>query len=126
MKQTLFPTLEEALYLHEELTARFGGAGGVHDLGLLESALARPRSGYYKTLCEQAAALMHSLARSHCFVDGNKRMAFALTAVFLEMNCYQLIVKAGEGEHFLINEVIVGKAEVPAIAAWIERHLKNL
>lgn len=125
MKETLFPTLEEALFLYEELIKRFGGVAGVRDMGLLESALARPRSGYYKTLSEQAAALMHSLARNHCFVDGNKRMAFALSAVFVEMNGYRLLVSPEEGERFLVQEVIVRKVEVNEIADWIEHLMKN-
>lgn len=56
--------------------------------------MARPRSGYYETLSTQAAALMQSLPRNHAFVDGNKRMAFALTAVFLRLNGYRLQVTA--------------------------------
>ena len=94
MKLTLFPTLEEAIYLHEALIKRFGGNPGVRDLGLLESAILRPQSGYYATLSLQAAALMQSLAQNHAFIDGNKRVAFALTAVFFRMNGYKLKVKA--------------------------------
>ena len=115
--------MEEALYLYEELIRSFGGKAGVRDLGLLQSALVRPRSGYYTSLSEQAAALMHSLARNHCFVDGNKRMAFALPAIFLEMNGYRLAVSQKEGERFL-TEVIVDKTDLPEIAKWIERHIK--
>jgi len=122
--KTLFPTLEEALYLHAELIERFGGTPGVRDRGLLESCLARPRSGYYRSLSEQAAALMQSLARNHAFVDGNKRMAFALTAVFLRLNGYSLSVGAEAGEHFVVRRVIEGQAELDEIADWIEHHLK--
>jgi len=83
MEEILYPTLEEAVHLHGRLLERFGGRPGVRDLGLLESALARPRSGYYRSLSEQAAALLQSLVLNHCFVDGNKRMAFALAMTFL-------------------------------------------
>ncbi len=58
----------------------------VRGVGLLESALARPRSEYYSSLSEQAAAMLQSLALNHCFIDGNKRVAFALTAIFLRMS----------------------------------------
>lgn len=122
-RDTLYLTLEEALDLHRQLIDRFGGTGGIRDPGLLESGLARPRSGYYKSLSEQAAALLHSLAGNHAFVDGNKRMAFAATAVFLRMNGYALEVDADEAEHFLIEVVIKGGAEVPDIALWLERFL---
>lgn len=122
-RSTIFLTVEEILELHHQLIERFGGPPGVRDLGLVESALARPRSGYYKSLSEQAAALFQSFAGNHAFVDGNKRVAFAATAVFLRMNGYRLTVDADEGERFLIEEIIVGHAEVPAIAAWLERHM---
>lgn len=121
MKRTLFPTLEEALELHRVLIERFGGAEGVRDLGLLESALARPQTGYYATLSLQAAALLQSLAMNHPFVDGNKRVAFALTAIFLRMNGLRLRVGATEGETFLIDAVIAGRAELAEIATWLER-----
>ncbi len=124
--ETLFPTLEEALYLHAELIERFGGTPGVRDRGLLESCLARPRSGYYQSLSEQAGALMQSLARNHAFVDGNKRMSFALTAVFLRMNGHVLTVGADEGERFVVRRIIEGQAELDEIAGWIERYLKAL
>ncbi len=123
---TFFPTLEEALFLHDRLIQRFGGARGVRDLGLLESALARPRSPYYKTLAEQAAALMQSLSQNHPFVDGNKRVAFALTAVFLRTNGYRLVVSAAEGERFLIREVIVRRAPLPTITTWLEHHMRKV
>ena len=95
----------------------------MRDPGLLESVLARPRSGYYSSLSEQAAALMQSLAGNDAFVDGNKRVAFAATAVFLRMNGYALRVDADEAERFLIDRVIVGRADVAMIAEWLEQRL---
>ena len=122
-RTTQYLTLEEAVDLHRQLIDRFGGAVGVRDLGLLESALARPRSGYYSSLSEQASALLQSLAGNHAFVDGNKRVAFAATAVFLRMNGFRLAVDADEAEGFLIDEVINGHAEVAVISDWLERFL---
>jgi death-on-curing protein len=61
---------------------RFGGASGLRDRGLLESALYRPQSGYYDGLDQMAAALLESLLINHPFVDGNKRVAFFATDVF--------------------------------------------
>ena len=126
MDTLLFPTLEEALYLHERLIERFGGAPGVRDKGLLESALARPRSGYYKSLSEQAAALMHSLIRNHCFIDGNKRVGFALAAIFLKMNGYNIIVPADNAESFIIEAIIKNSADVQEIAAWLEKFIEEV
>ncbi|MCX5748446.1 MAG: type II toxin-antitoxin system death-on-curing family toxin [Proteobacteria bacterium] len=126
LKLTLFPTLDEALELHRALLERFGGLAGVRDLGLLQSALARPQTGYYETLWLQAAALMQSLGRNHPFVDGNKRVAFALTAIFLRLNGQRIVVAAAAGETFLIDEVITGRAELADIAAWLEHHARSV
>jgi death-on-curing protein len=125
MKATLFPALEECLTLHGELIRRFGGQGGLRDPGMLESALARPRSGYYDSLSAQAAALLQSLAMNHAFTDGYKRVAFALTAIFLRMNGYRLPVNAAEGERFLIRRVIEGRADLEEITGWIESHMRK-
>lgn len=124
MSVVSYPTLEEALYLHGALIERFSGAEGVLDHGLLESVLARPRSEYYKSLSEQAAALRHSLAINHPFCDGNKRMSLALTAVFLLMNGYQLNSSANESERFVVK-IASGKVRsVKEIALWLEKRMK--
>lgn len=124
MADTLYPTLEEVLYLHRRLLERFGGREGVRDLGLLESALARPRSGYYATLSEQAAALLQSLARNHPFIDGNKRVAFATCAVFLRVNGFLVSVEPAPAETFLIERVIAGHAELSEITSWLEAAMR--
>lgn len=125
MKETLYPTLEEALCLHDVLMQRFGGKSGVLDKGLLESVLARPRSGYYTSLSEQGAALMQSLAMNQPFVDGNKRVAFALTAVFLRIHGLKLTVEAKEGVRFVEVTLITEKASLATIADWIEAHVRS-
>jgi len=124
MKSVLYPTLAETLELHRVLIERFGGKGGVRDLGLLESALMRPQTGYYKSLSLEAAALLQSLTQNHAFVDGNKRIAFATTAIFLRMNDYRLKVDADNGESFLIEEVIKKRAPIETIADWLEKYMK--
>ena len=123
---TLFPTLQETLELHDQLILRFGGSKGVRDLGLLESALVRPQTGYYDTLSMQAAALFQSLCQNHCFVDGIKRVAFASTAIFLRMNGYRLSVKPDDGEFFLVGQIIQKRATIEAIAAWLEGCMKKV
>ena len=87
-----FLSLEEVLAIHERVIQDFGGASGVRDLGLLESALYRPQSGYYEDLVTMAAALFESLLMNHPFVDGNKRVAFFATDVFLRLNGFRLEV----------------------------------
>lgn len=125
MKTTFYPTLAETLELHERLIERFGGKGGVRDLGLLESALMRPKTGYYKSLSLEAAALLQSLTQNHAFLDGNKRVAFATTAIFLLMNGYRLKVDADDGETFIIDVVIKKRASIEVISDWLEMRMKK-
>ena len=123
---TVFPTLHELVELHTKLIARFGGSPGVRDMGYLESALYRPQTGYYDSLAEQAGALLQSLAMNHGFVDGNKRVSFVMTAIFLRLNGYRLIVKAEEAEGFMIDNVIVASADLVTIASWLSERMHPL
>ena len=86
----LYLTTSEVLVMHSLLIRQFGGSDGVRDVGLLEAALFRPQTGYYSDIIEEAAALFESLAVNHPFVDGNKRVAFAVTDVFLRINGYEI------------------------------------
>ena len=70
---TYYPGIEEVISAHGRLIARFGGTLGIRDRAALESALARPRTGYYDDLIQ--AALWESLSQNHPFLDGNKRTA---------------------------------------------------
>lgn len=86
MIEVAYLELEDLLGL-----VRLLGAGPVRDVGLLDSAVARPRSSAfgedaYPTLALKAAALLHSVAGNHALVDGNKRLAWLATAVFLDLN----------------------------------------
>lgn len=65
-----FLSLDEAIAIHERLIDKFGGTQGLRDMGLLESALFRPQTGYYADLAQMAAALFESLISNHAFVDG--------------------------------------------------------
>ncbi len=81
------------LAIHAEQIAEHGGAPGIRDMGLMDSALARPRNheAYGNAdLCSLAASLGHGLARNHPFTDGNKRTAFVAVELFLEMNGLEL------------------------------------
>jgi death-on-curing protein len=126
MKTLIYPTLAETLELHVRLIERFGGKVGVRDMGLLESALMRPQTGYYKSLSLQAAALLQSLTQNHAFLDGNKRVAFATSAIFLRMNGYRLKVDADNAESFNIDRVIKNRADIDEIANWLEKHMKAI
>ena len=94
-------SLDEVLAIHEASLERFGGTPGVRDLGLLESALFRPQTGYYRDLAETAAALFESLVVNHPFVDANERVAFFATDIFLRLNGWKLRVKPKAAHAFL-------------------------
>jgi len=87
---TEYVTTADALFLHQQLIKLYGGSDGVRDVGALESALHRPQTGYYDTIIDEAAALLESLIQNHPFVDGNKRVAFAVMDVFLRINGYSI------------------------------------
>ena len=87
---TEYVTTADALFFHRLLIERYGGGSGLRDAGALESALHRPQTGYYDTLIHEAAALLEGLVQNHPFVDGNKRVAFAVTDVFLRINGYRI------------------------------------
>ena len=87
---TEYVTMADALFFHQELIRRYGGSPGIRDAGALESALHRPQTGYYDTLIDEAAALLESLVQNHPFIDGNKRVAFAVVDVFLRINGYMI------------------------------------
>lgn len=100
----------------------------VRDRGLLASAVGRPQSSAfgedaYPRFAEKAAALMHSVARNHALVDGNKRLAWAVTRVFCLLNGRDLVLTVDESEA-LVVAVARGDLEVPDIAASIEAHLE--
>lgn len=89
MKEPEWLLREVVLAVHERLLAEFGGSAGVRDLGLLESALARPGNLLvYKsaTVCELAASYAFGIVKNHPFVDGNKRTGFATAVMFIELN----------------------------------------
>ncbi|MGB0680984.1 MAG: type II toxin-antitoxin system death-on-curing family toxin [Polyangiales bacterium] len=119
-------TLAELLYMHSRLLERYGGCPGIRDRGLLESALARPKSGYYTTLSQQAAALMQSLALNHAFADANKRMAFTACATFLRVNGFRLVASADEAERFIVEALIGARTSLQEVTQWIEAHMQAL
>ncbi len=122
----LFLTVDEVLAIHEALVARFGGLRGVRDPGLLESALYRPQTGYYADLPEMAAALFESLLMNHPFIDGNKRVAFFATDVFLRLNGWKLAVQPEPAHDFLIGLLEEGRCDFDHQLPWIRRSIQPL
>ena len=122
----VFLSRDEALAIHSTLLERFGGTLGVRDFGLLESALYRPRTGHYADLAEMAAALFESLIMNYPFVDGNKRVAFFATDVFLRMNGYKLKVDAKKAHRFLIGLLGNNRCTFDQLLPWIRKHVVKI
>jgi death on curing protein len=114
------------LLLHDESLAMHGGASGMRDEGLLDSALARPLNlvAYGDPdYADLAAAYGVGLAKNHPFVDGNKRAAFLSVGLFLAFNGYRL--KAGQAEATLtMLAVAAGDIDEAGFAAWIRNNAK--
>ena len=124
MSGVTYLTIAEVLAFHDVLIDEFGGSKGIRDLGALESALFRPRTGYYRDVIEEAAALFESLVQNHPFVDGNKRVAFAVTDVFLRLNGRILEVDDVEAHAHLIGLMERGGLELRAVDAWLREHVR--
>ena len=122
----LFLTVEEVLAIHERLLSEFGGPPGVRDLGLLESALFRPRTGYYEDIAEMAAALFESLLMNHPYIDGNKRVAFFATDLFLRLNGWKLKVDADKAHAFLIGLLEERQCDFERLLPWVRSSLIRL
>ena len=116
-----FLTVADVLGMHTVLMQRYGGAMGLRDPGALEAALYRPQTGYYEDILAEAAALMESLAVIHPFVDGNKRIAFAATDVFLRINGWRLQREPGAIYAEMMQMFDVGTFDIAHLEPWLRR-----
>jgi death-on-curing protein len=123
MAERVHLTVGEGLEIQHRQIDDYGGAHGLRDKGLLESAVFRPQIGYYNTIAEEAAALMESLANNHPFLDGNKRVAFAAAHTFLLVNGYDLEVKPLAAYEFLMKSIARGEFRFGAILEWINNYI---
>lgn len=122
----IFLTIHQVLFIHDRAVKRYGGSHGVRDLGLIESAIARPQATFggkylYISLFDKAAALLQSLLKNHPFVDGNKRTALSSSALFLWKNSYRLTNAHKEEVEFAIR-VDNGNLTVEQISEWLKEH----
>ena len=114
------------LLLHDESLATHGGASGVRDEGLLDSALARPLNlAAYGTpdVAELAAAYAYGLVRTHAFIDGNKRPAFLAAGVFLYINGHRLVCDQAEATAAVLA-LVASDLDEASFAAWLRLHLR--
>lgn len=123
MREPNWLLAEAVIAVHQALVAQHGGAAGLRDPGLLESALSRPVNRFAyddeTTLFDLAAAYAFGLARNHPFIDGNKRIAITAVAMFLGGNGHEFAPDRMEAlETFL--KLAAGEVEEGDLARWIE------
>lgn len=106
------------------MISEFGGSDGVRAPEGLASAIARPQSGYYNDLIEEAASLWESLSQNHPFIDGNKRTAFATMDVFLRSNGYVLDIPADAAIAFVVNLYETGEFRFERLEPWLREHAR--
>lgn len=115
------------LMLHAESLAQFGGAVGLRDEGLLDSALTRPQNKHAYEGCndiaELAAAYGFGLARNHPFVDGNKRAAFLAVGVFLALNGHRLTATPVDAIEAVLA-LASGSMDEAQFAGWLKRNVR--
>ncbi len=115
------------LLLHQESLAQFGGAAGLRDEGLLDSALARPINKYTYEGCLDLATLAavygFGLVRNHAFVDGNKRAAFLAVGVFLMINGQRVAAKPIDAIE-AVTSLSDGSIDEARFAEWIRKNIR--
>jgi death-on-curing protein len=125
----VYLSAQQVLFLHARLITETGGSHGVRDIGLLESAVARPQATFggedlYPNVFLKAAALMQSLIGNHPFVDSNKRTGIAAAGLFLRRNGWPLVADNIEVESFTLRVTGV-QLEAAEIAAWLKEHSRR-
>lgn len=126
----VYITLDEVLAIHDDMIQKYGGSFGIRDLGLIQSAIARPQATFggedlYPTVISKAAALFHSLIFNHAFADGNKRTSLTATARFLHLNGYELNSSDQELIDFPLR-VENKHLDIGQIAEWLKEYTKKV
>ena len=119
MSEPIWIDERDALALHDRLLALDGGAPGVRDMGLLQSALARPQQLY------AYASYTAGIVRNHPFIDGNKRTGFLVGVLFLELNGVRFTATEESAAQAILS-LAAGTLDEPAFAAWMHAQVKRL
>ncbi len=123
-------TLDEVLELHRMVLGQSGGAPGILNFGVLESAVAQPYMAFageeiYPTLADKTAALAFSLIQNHPFVDGNKRVGHAAMETFLVLNGHELTADVAKQEEVVL-QVAASKMNRKALTSWLTQNMRPL
>lgn len=120
-------TLPDVLEAHAQALS-FGGLAGIRSRDLVESAIARPYTGYYRSLARKAAALTQSLAKNHGFVDGNKRTALLAVTLLVSRSGYRLVPRKGEINREIeemILDVVENRLTMEEVSQWFKQRLRR-
>jgi death on curing protein len=121
-KEPLWIELRDVLAIHDRLLAAHGGAQGLRDLGLLQSALARPRQhhAYANTagIVELASLYTAGIVRNHPFVDGNKRTGFVVGVLFLELHSLDFVASEEDATQAVLD-LASGKIDETVYTSWL-------
>lgn len=128
MADPIFLVLDEVLQIHDDQLRRYGGAVGVREWGLVESALATPQAtgggeSLHRDLAEMAAACLYHIARNRPFVDGNKRVATLAAYTFLLLNGQELVADETDFEQIVV-EAATGARTKQEVADFIRNHCR--
>lgn len=127
-KELLWIKERDALAIHDRLLALYGGATGLRDRGLLESALARPRQhhAYAETskIIEMAALYTAGIVRNHPFVDGNKRTGFVIGVVFLELHGFDFTASEADATH-AVMALAAGTLDEAGYTVWMRDNVRE-
>ena len=127
-KAPLWIEERDVLAIHDRLLALHGGASGVRDQGLLQSALARPRQHHAyadsPSIVEMAALYTAGIVRNHPFIDGNKRTGFVVGVLFLELNGFDFNAREEDATQ-AVMDLAAGKLDEAAYCAWLHGNVKR-
>ncbi|MES0335661.1 MAG: type II toxin-antitoxin system death-on-curing family toxin [Candidatus Magnetobacterium sp. LHC-1] len=121
-----FIGLEEVIEIHKDQIERYGGAPGIRDIGLLQSAIAMPQAGYgelylHEDIYEMAGAYLFHIVKNHPFIDGNKRTGVVAAIVFLLINNIDLNADEEELET-MVRSVAEGKADKADASKFLRKN----
>ena len=123
MKEPIWVLRDVVIAVHQMLLAEHGGLSGIRDETLLDSALTRPQQRFAYdddfSLLKLAASYSYGLSKNHPFVDGNKRIALTVAAIFLELNGYNLDAPEAEAV-VIIEKLAAGNLSENDLATWFE------
>ena len=128
MTEPFWLTRQMVVAIHDEQLTIHGGASGLRDAGMLESALDRPKNRWsfeQAELPELAAAYAFGIARNHPFVDGNKRVALVLMDLFLQKNGWEIIATE-EDTYTMMMSLASGKLSKPKLSSWLKENTARL